>query len=209
VESPRAPRRRRTRAQARAEICDAARELLEERPSHEVTVKAIMARTTLSRKAFYVYFKDRADLLTSLVAPLRADADATLEGWRRATDIVGAGRAALRGAALSYREHGTILRALAQASDEDAEAARVWRSITDPVVEVAALKIEQATARGESHGLDPLPTARALVAMNVRCFLDQLAGHPDADIDVLLATLMTIWERTIYLRDPAPTSPAR
>jgi AcrR family transcriptional regulator len=42
-----------------------------ERPIHEVTVLAIMERTTLSRKSFYVYFRDRSELILALVRPLR------------------------------------------------------------------------------------------------------------------------------------------
>jgi AcrR family transcriptional regulator len=197
----RRPRRRRTPAQARAEILDAARGLLEERPSQEVTVVAIMERTTLSRKSFYVYFRDRGELFASLVEPLRVDADETLARWREATDIVTAGRIALRSAALLYARHGTILRALARASDSDEEAARVWDEVVGSVIDVAAQKIAEATASGDSHGLDPEPVARALVTMNVHYFLNQLVGKPDPDVDAAVATLTGIWERTIYLRD--------
>ena len=200
-------RRRRSPEEARREILDAATTLLQERPAHEVTVIAIMARTTLSRKAFYVYFRDRTELLTSLVAPLRAQADVTLQRWREATDIVGAGREALRSAAILYQRHGVILRALAEASRHDPEAAEAWSQVTAPVVAVAAQKIAEATAAGDSHGLDPEATARALVTMNVHYLLDLLAGNHAADIDTTAATLTTIWERTIYLRQPAQIAP--
>ena len=168
---------------------------------------AIMARTTLSRKSFYVYFRDRADLLASLVAPLRAEADATLSRWSEATDSIPAGRAALRSAAELYREHGVILRALAEASQRDPEATRVWREVIEPVVVVATQTIANATAAGESHGLDPATTARALVTMNVHYMLDELVATPGADLDRVVDTIATIWERTIFLR-PAATDRA-
>ena len=199
VERP-TKRRRRSPAEARGEIIDAATELLLEVPAHEVTVLAIMARTTLSRKSFYVYFRDRADLLASLVAPLRTEADATLRRWSEATSSIDAGRAALRSAAVLYREHGFILRALAEASQRDPEATRVWREVIEPVVAVATESIANATAAGESHGLDATATARALVTMNVHYMLDELVGKPDADLDRVVDTIVTIWERTIFLR---------
>src|SRR5207244_10350837 len=68
-------RRRRRPEEAEREILDAARQLLTERPWSEVTVGAVMGRTTLSRKSFYVYFRDRHELITKLVAPLRARGD--------------------------------------------------------------------------------------------------------------------------------------
>src|ERR671931_340355 len=68
-------RRRRSRGEAEREILDAAAELLRERPLHEVSVSAIMERTTLSRKSFYVYFRDRYELLARLFRPLRRQLD--------------------------------------------------------------------------------------------------------------------------------------
>jgi len=164
---------------------------------------AIMERTTLSRKSFYVYFRDRGDMFASLVEPLRADADETLARWREAEDIVTAGRIALRSAALLYARDGAILQALASASDSDEEAARVWGEVVGSIVEVAAQKIAEATAAGDSAGLDPERTARALVTMNVNYFFDEIVRKPDPDIDATVATLTAIWERVIYLRDPA------
>ncbi len=59
---------------------------------HELAVLAIMERTTLSRKSFYVYFRDRSELILALVRPLRAQADAALEEWAGAADPLAAGR---------------------------------------------------------------------------------------------------------------------
>ena len=199
-----AKRRRRRPEEARREIVDAAKALLAERPAGEVTVLALMARTTLSRKSFYVYFRDRADLFANLLTPLRADADAALTRWRSAIESVEAGREALRSAAILYQQHGPLLRALAQAATHDPEIARVWQAAIDQVVTVAEELIE-ATNRTERHPpLEVEATARALVTMNVHYLLDQLAGDPDADTEATVGTLATIWERTIYLRAPEP-----
>lgn len=202
---PQAKRRRRRPEDARREILDAAAALLEERPAAEVTIQAIMARTTLSRKSFYVYFRDRADLLASLLMPLRADADAALARWRSATDSVPAGRKALRSAAILYRDHGALLRALAHASFHDPEIARVWRGAVNQVITVAKEQIEAANRTGPHPDLAVETTARALVTMNVQYLLEQVAVDPEADVDDAVATLATIWERTIYLRAPTPS----
>jgi AcrR family transcriptional regulator len=191
------PRRRRAPADARAEILRAAAVMLTEQPSDTMTVAALMQRTTLSRKSFYVYFRDRADLLAALVEPLREDADAALSRWRDATDMVTAGREAVRAAALTYRQHSPVLRALATASTRDAEAAAVWRRFIDPLVEIAAQKITEATAAGRSAGLDPLPVARALVAMNVASLLTLDPSSSIAEAEAMAGNLATIWERTI------------
>lgn len=188
-----APRRRRAPQDARQEIIDATRRLIAERPLHEVTVLAIMGATTLSRKSFYVYFRDRSELILALVRPLRAQADAALEAWAAAPEPVRAGRAALRAAAGLYREHGALLRALFWASAGDAELAAARQGLTDPVVDTALRVIGPAAAEPDPARLRA--TVRALVTMNVHSLLELPADATDADLDRLVDTLAGIWER--------------
>jgi AcrR family transcriptional regulator len=195
----RPPRRRRRPEEARAEILDAARALLAERPSHEVTVGAIMARTTLSRKSFYVYFRDRYDLLSRLVEPLAAERDAIVaELWHEGADLAAGGRAALLALAGLYAGHGPLLRALAEASSQDREAKRAWGEFVEPVIQGHADKIRAEIAEGRIAGLDPEPTARALIGMNLQYFFDRLVDDPSPDLEATADTLYTIWLRTLY-----------
>lgn len=189
-----APARRRRRApeDARQEILDAARRLIEERPLHEVTVMAIMGRTSLSRKSFYVYFRDRSELITALVRPLRGGTDAALAHWAGAADPVAAGRAALRAAADLYREHGTILRALFWASADDRELAAARYDLTEPVIDFAVRAISPIAADTDPRRLRA--TVRALVTMNVHSLLALTSDASDAELDELVDTLAGIWE---------------
>jgi AcrR family transcriptional regulator len=198
-------RRRRTREEARQEILDAAGRLLARLPAHDVTVAAVMADTTLTRKSFYVYFRDRADLIAALVRPLRADADAALDVWAETLDtggspeeIVTAARSALTVAARVYRRHGAVLRALFWSPAEDSELAAVRRALTDPVVAVAERTIRTAAP---SLASTAAATATALVAMNVHCLLGLSPDASDAELDDLVDTLTTIWRRTVYAHD--------
>jgi AcrR family transcriptional regulator len=195
VKSPgtRPARRRRTPQDARQEILDAARQLIAERPLNEVTVAAIMERTTLSRKSFYVYFRDRSELVIALVRPLRAQADAALADWAGAADPVRAGRAALRAAADLYHQHGTIMRALFWASAEDPDLAAARHDLTEPVIDTAVAAIAPIAADPDPQRLRA--TVRALVTMNVHSMLALPADATSADLDQLADTLATIWER--------------
>jgi len=188
-----ARRRRRAPEDARQEILDAARGLIAERPLHEVTVMAIMERTTLSRKSFYVYFRDRSELIIALVRPLRAGADAALAHWTGAADPVAAGRAALRAAAGLYREHGTILRALFWASADDPELAAARHDLTEPVIDTAVRAISPIAADQDPERLRA--TIRPLVTMNVHSLLALPADATDAELDEFVDTLASIWER--------------
>jgi AcrR family transcriptional regulator len=195
------PRRRRRPEEAEREILAAAEALLRERPSHEVTVWAVMDRTTLSRKSFYVYFRDRHDVIARLVAPLRAELDGRIAA-AAAQHEPGRdrGRASLLTIARFYMEHGALLRALRESSGHDEDAARVWREFTEPKIADAADLIRSETSAGRSEGLDAEATARALITMNLGCFFDQLVGNPAADPEAVVETLVEVWARTIYGR---------
>jgi AcrR family transcriptional regulator len=191
--SPHRPRRRRAPADARAEIVAAAKELLAQQPAHAVSVAAVMAHTTLSRKSFYVYFRDRSELLEALVRPLRADAGAALDLWRSADDPIAAGRTALASAARTYRRHGAILRAVFWSSVDDPDIAAARAGLIDPVVAVAETIID----RLGPDLPDPHQTAVALVTMNVHRMLSLTPETSDTELDALVDTLATIWERTL------------
>jgi AcrR family transcriptional regulator len=194
------PRRRRRRPEEAArEILDAAESLLRERPSSEVTVMAIMERTTLSRKSFYVYFRDRHEVIARLVAPLREELDARAAQARAAhPGLREWAEAYFADVARVYMAHGELLRALRESSGHDADAERVWREFTDPPIARFAEFIRQETAAGRSSGLDADATARALVTMNLGCFFEQLIGRPHADPAPLVETLVEVWTRTVY-----------
>jgi len=152
-----------------------------------------MAHTTLSRKSFYVYFRDRSELLEALVRPLRADADAALERWRTADDPVAAGRTALASAARTYRRHSAILRAVFWSSVDDPDIEATRSALIDPVVAVAETIIDRIAPDLP----DPHQTALALVTMNIHRMLSLTTETSDTELDALVNTLATIWERTI------------
>jgi AcrR family transcriptional regulator len=193
------PRRRRRPEEAEREILDAAEDLIRERPFSEVTVMAVMERTTLSRKSFYVYFRDRHDLIARLVAPLREELDRRLAEARAANPSYREqARATFLEVARFYNQHGELLRALRESSSHDEDAERVWREFTDPPIAAIADFIRAQTEAGRSKGLDPDRTARALITMNLGCFFDQLIGKPGADPEPLVDTLVEIWVRAVF-----------
>ena len=196
--SPGPRRRRRTPAEAEGEIVAAAEALLRERPFRELTVDEVMRRTGLSRPAFYVYFRDRHDLITRLVAPLRAEIDArAAEMKARDVPLRESLRTVFLEVARVYSANGGVLRALRESSGQDEDAERVWREFTQPPIARNAALIRAEMAAGRSSGLDPEATARALITMNIGCFVEQLSGREDVDPEPLVDTLVEIWVRTI------------
>jgi catechol 2,3-dioxygenase-like lactoylglutathione lyase family enzyme/AcrR family transcriptional regulator len=165
---------------------------------HQVSVAAIMERTTLSRKSFYVYFRDRTQLLEALVRPLRTDTDAAVARWAAADDPIAAGRAALRSAARTYRRRGAVLRALFWSSGEDPDVEAVRRALVEPVVAAAETVIRE---RVGAHMPHPHAIATALVTMNVHRLLAVTPQTSDDELAAIVDTLAAIWERVLY---PAP-----
>jgi TetR/AcrR family transcriptional regulator, ethionamide resistance regulator len=192
-------RRRRSPQEAEEEILDAARTLLSKRAASDVTVGAIMAATTLSRKSFYVYFENRYDLLRRLVEPLAAERDAIIEPLLRpGVDMATGARTALIRLAELYATHGALLRALAEASSADEEARRAWRDFLEPVIDAHSAKIADEVARGRIRGIEPKAAARALIGMNLQYFFDELVDTPDPDPEAAAETLLTLWQRALY-----------
>ncbi|SDI82915.1 transcriptional regulator, TetR family [Frankineae bacterium MT45] len=158
---------------------------------------AIMERTTLSRKSFYVYFRDRSEVITALVRPLRIDADAAILEWSRSTDPRAAGRAALASAARTYREHNAVLRAVFWAGNDDPDLVAVRSQLTQPVIDAGARAIELLGPKQLKARATEL--AQVLVTMNVHTLLGISATATDAELDRVVDTLSTAWERVIGL----------
>src|SRR5215210_2889786 len=112
--APKVPRRRRRSPEsAEREILGAAESFLRERPFRELTVDEVMARTTLSRSSFYVYFRDRHQLAVRLVESIGGELFAMADRWLDGTGDPRADiRAALEGVAAVYAEHGLVLGAI-------------------------------------------------------------------------------------------------
>lgn len=196
-------RRRRSREEAEHEILEAAAALLRDRPLHEVSVSAIMEQTTLSRKSFYVYFRDRYELLTRLFRPLRKELDEANTPFleRPAAELVEG--ASLRAVARFFAgRDGALVRALHEASAYDEEAGRVWREFNEPVVAAFTARVNHEVQAGRVPPVDVERTVRALVGMNLYAFFNQIVGNPDADPEAIAETLLTVWTRTFLLSDP-------
>jgi AcrR family transcriptional regulator len=199
-------RRRRQPEDAEREILDAAERALREGTWHELTVDELMRRTGLSRASFYVYFKDRAELLRRLVRRVRSELDQALEVWRSgAADPGASGRTAIAGMASVYQRHGALLQALEDASSNDPAARRAYRGFLNAGIKPTAARIREQIASGQMKpGLDPDRTAEALCAMNHQYLMTTVAQRPRASTEPAVETLLTIWTRALYGQMPEP-----
>lgn len=192
-----AKRRRRSPEDATREILVAAEALLAERPFRELSVDELMASTTLSRSSFYVYFRDRYDLLLRLVGAIEDELREMNDRW-----LAGGGdpRAALsdalEGVVAIYTAHGPVMRAIADAAGADPMVESVYRGLIDRFAELNAAHIASEQQHDQvDRALDALETSRALVWMTERYLLHSTGSASGAQI---AQTLNAVWSRTLY-----------
>jgi AcrR family transcriptional regulator len=190
-------RRRRSPEEAEREILDAGERLLKRCSLHEFTVRAVMAETTLSRNSFYVYFRDRYDLIGRLVGRLRTNVNETMAHFTSDENPAWAGREALDAAARMYLEYGPILRALQEAAKTDPGAARAWADFIRPGYEGVLVRVKAEIARGRAEDPDPEELVRTLFTMTRASFFE-LLDEPDPDVDRLVDALHRIWRRALF-----------
>ena len=192
-------RRRRTPEAAEREIVEAAEVLLREKPFRELTVDDLMRRTGLSRPSFYVYFRDRHDLVLKVVEHIGGELFSMSERWY---DGTGDGRARVReaidGVVGVFAAHGPVLRALADAATDDQRVEAAYLALLQRFVDATARHIEEEVAAGRVLPLDPVPTATALTWMMERYLQLQLGRAADPPVHSVTDTLATIWSRVLY-----------
>jgi AcrR family transcriptional regulator len=203
-------RRRRAPEVAEREIVDAAEALLRERPFRELTVDDLMRRTELSRPSFYVYFRDRHDLVLKVVEHIGGELFSMSERWYEGTgdgpELI---RDAIGGVVSVFAEHGPVLRALADAAAEDPRVEEAYSMIIQRFVDATTRHIEGEVAAGRVLPLDAGQTATALTWMMERYLQLSLGRVPQAAVDPVVGTLTTIWSRVLYgaeARAPQPSS---
>ena len=201
--APSSPRRRRSPEESEREILTAAEEFLRERPLRELTIDEVMDRTGLSRPSFYVYFRDRQDLVARLAESISAELFEMAERWLKGTgDPLEDAREALDGVVAVYAQHSSLMRALSDAASEGEQMEALYRSLTDRFVEATAKHIREEIQSGRAECDDPDRTAAALVWMNERYLTAALSHDPPDDPERVSAALLGIWTRTIYGRSP-------
>jgi TetR/AcrR family transcriptional regulator, ethionamide resistance regulator len=197
-------RRRRSPELAEREILDAAESFLRERPFRDLTVDEVMARTTLSRPSFYVYFRGRHHLAVRLVEGIGAELFEMADRWLGGDgDPRGDVRAALEGTTAVYARHGLVLGAIADAAGHDPEVEATYRGLIERFVDASAEHIEEEIAGGQISGLDARETARALVWMSERYLRETMGRATQTPIETVVETLWMVWVRVLYGALPA------
>jgi AcrR family transcriptional regulator len=189
-------RRRRSPAEAEREILESAERFLRLRPLRELTIDEVMGDTGLSRPAFYVYFRDRHDLVLRLIQEIGAELFEVADRWLKGGDL----RGGVEGVVSVYAKHGRVLRAISDAAVDDPDVEAAYHGLVHRFIDATAdhIRAEQKGG-GRSEGMAARRTASALVWMNERYLSMCLGGVKQQRPRDVADTLHQIWTRTLYL----------
>jgi AcrR family transcriptional regulator len=191
---------RQTRQESRERIIAAATELIRRTPYGALTVDDVMREAGAGRTIFYRHFDDLADLLR------RAGRDAfegLLQAERELREAHADGqpdvaRAAIEPAVAVYRQHGPLLRAIAEAAATgDEQIAAGQQAMLERFDELVAevLRAQPQLAGRSSEEVAEL--ARALNLMNVSYLLDAFGREPRVSSATAVRTLAAVWAGVI------------
>lgn len=198
---------RQRRADARAALLDAARDLLERRSWQQLPVEEVTRSAGLSRTVFYRHFDDRRALLLALMEEAGAELAATGRLWQQqaSADPLADVERAARALTDVFRVHGRMIQAFADAAAEDPDVRSAYEQLGEGLAAAVESKLGEDVARGIGTVVHVREVARALVWMNER-YLLSVFGHPEsaqaADPEAAAAALTEVWSAVAYGRRP-------
>ncbi len=107
-------------------------------------------------------------------------------------------RARRSGVVAVFVEHGPVMHALSDAAADDPDVELAYGQLMDSFIAVTAGHIEREIEAGRILPVDPWETAKALTLMNERYLTLSLGRRRTAAPETVIATLGTIWTRTLY-----------
>jgi AcrR family transcriptional regulator len=183
----------------RAEILGAAFEFLWSRPYREMTVNSLMASTTVSRSAFYQYFRDIHELMESLLVTLEGEILSGAQPW-----FLGAGDpVALLSESLDElvrvcHLRGPFLKAVADAATTDKCLEDAWNEFLGRFDEAVGARIAADQESGLISTFEPRPLAVALNRLDAYTLIHAFGQHPRGETEPVKQAIKRLWIASLY-----------
>ena len=183
------------RREAEEGFLAATESLLDDGASYaELTIEQIAERAKRPRTAFYLYFRDKRQLLMRLAERVATTFYEEAEPWYRPEGGIAEVRPAIEAIMNTYREHAALLGAVVEASGYDERIGGFWRSVIERFV---AATRDKLILEGEPEA-SAEAKAFALTWMVERTLYQQLAGGEPLDSDAVADALVEVLERSAY-----------
>ena len=195
--------------QTRAALMDAAQRVLDRKNIMEATVDDFVCEAGVARGTFYIYFKDKYDVLSALARRLNDDlfsqSHATIDRHAPASARI---RESLRRVIQTWEEHGGFFRSMTQMSLSRPDFLALNQELRQPFIRQIQRDLESSMARGHAKPIDAAVAAKALAAMmDWFCLLWFGLSEPpyegaERDVDHVTDQLALLWYRAVYGHDP-------
>jgi TetR/AcrR family transcriptional regulator, ethionamide resistance regulator len=166
----------------------------------EIKINDLVREGGLAKSTFYVYFDDKAALLSALARRVMSDLVAFDAAWWHLPPSAGKHEIAIAVAAMfeDYRAHGLLLDAITAATVYDRALRKQFSALMDVAVRATADFLLASQAAGLTPAeLDPAHTAFSLVWMLERGFNRLLIRSSPQELQTRLAAVTEIIWRTI------------
>lgn len=197
----------------RARLLKSARELLEQDGYHDLKVTEVAPHAGLAAGVFYIYFRDKADLVLQLFDEvIERNIDHIFAG-ERLDDPFEAVLAANRRYVELFATGGGLNRAVGQIVDALPQARERWQAANARVAERIARAMSKAEGRRAPTEFQRF-AALALQAMLDTTLLQAFTYRDPAlsemanDPERLARHLSVLWFRAAYGRDPTAAKPS-
>lgn len=193
---------RRSAAETRTRIIDAAVDLIEESGVAGLSVAEVTRQAGVSRTAFYRQFPDLHALVAEILESIGHELLASSGAWLN--DPASVGRpdvihGNLLGYAMAYARHGRLLGALTDAAGVDEQVYRIWRGLLQQFIDAQAAAIARDQANGAVRAdLDPYATAYALGIAGERLSADLMGRHPRGGAEDFARIMTPIWTAVLF-----------
>ncbi|MDO3401692.1 TetR/AcrR family transcriptional regulator [Mycolicibacterium neoaurum] len=210
----RTPTKSSNRGQKRADIerrlLDATDRLMAEGATFtELSVDRLAGAADMSRRTFYVYFQDKADLLRSLATQVFIEQEAALQtAWKSAQRDYSDLQTAVAEIVKSYRRHEALLSAVVETAAYDAQVGESYRSLMQRATAVVELVIETGKSNGTIRAdLHTYEVAATLTWMVERACHQILRGAAAGADERLAESLSHIIWTSLYGAAPVQRPP--
>src|SRR5210317_1653983 len=192
---PRIGRSERTRA----EILDAAFEFLWSRPFRDMTVHSLMATTSISRSAFYLYFEDVHGLMEALLKRLESEILEGASPWLSDDgDPVALLYESLAAEVRICYRHGPFLKAVSDAAGTNARLEDEWNWFLDRFDAAVSERIAADQELGLIAAFDPRPVATALNRVDAAMYVRAFGHRPRSRPEQVQDAITRVWISTLY-----------
>lgn len=182
----------------RNRIINVATEVFFEKGFSDTKIDDITHYAGLSHGTFYIYFKNKKDVLYELVKEtFDLIYEATEEPWKREHSFHSL-QDSIHGFFLMYQSHWKVIRTWKEVAMQDPEFMKMWETLVDKITHRIQQNIESSLRRGRCQQIEPVVAARALSGMIDHYANDSLMKEETIDFDLVSQTLAQIWYYGIY-----------